>query len=174
VRVPGDGACLFSAVFVCLYHDRKGVIPDSSSERFRRAVQRLRVETVQYVIEHWDWPLGGVRGNPTGGESVDMEYFADPECPEIEDRETYQAHMSQRKTYGGQTELQALSALLNCGIVVHPSNDECQWESGVFFCSRAGAKNVARRYNVGRRPVLHLSLDENIRHYEAILGGKTA
>jgi hypothetical protein len=73
VSIPGDGACLFSAVFVCLYHSKKGVVVDPNSERFKKAVQRLREETVQYVIEHWKWPLGGVRGNMTGRESVELE-----------------------------------------------------------------------------------------------------
>jgi hypothetical protein len=40
--------------------------PNPCNFGFRRAVQRLRAATVQYVVEHWEWPLGGVRGNATG------------------------------------------------------------------------------------------------------------
>jgi hypothetical protein len=154
---------------VGFYFCKKGVIVDPASERFKKAVQRLRVETVRYVLEHWDWPLGGVRGNPTGRESVELEYFADPEVSEIVDAESYRTLMAKRGTFGGQTELQALSGLLNCGIVVHPSNDEEQWELGIYFCSKAGAKNVARRLNVGRRPILHVLYDEKSQHYSAII-----
>lgn len=151
------------------YFCKKGVVVDPTSERFKKAVQKLREETVQYVLEHWDWPLGGVRSNMTGRESVELEYFADPEVPEIVDKESYRRRMTKQVTFGGQTELQALSALLNCGIVVHPNSDEDQWELGIYFCSKAGAKNVARRLNVGRRPILHVLYDEKSQHYSAII-----
>ena len=146
-----------------------GKVADPSSKRFRIAVQRLREETVAYVMQHADWPLGGVRGNVSGRDSVDMEYVADPDSPEIQNLESYQEHMSQRETFGGQTELQALSGLLNIAIVVHPSGDPEQREVGIYFCSRAGAKNVARRLNVGRRPVLHVMYDEQTQHYTAMV-----
>jgi phage pi2 protein 07 len=91
--------------------------------------------------------------------------------PEIVDKESYRMRMTKQATFGGQTELQALSAILNCGIVVHPDNNEEQWELGIYFCSKAGAKNVAKRFNVGRRIILHVALDEDVRHYEAIVPG---
>lgn len=172
VSVPGDGACLFSSVFACFYYASKGELPDPFGKRFRTAVQKLREETVHYVVQHWDWPIGGVRGNVTGTESVEMEYVADPECPQISDKATYASHMSERETFGGQTELLALSALLNVGILVHPMQDTENGESAVYMCSRAGPKNVARRRNAGRRPVLHLLFDEAIQHYEAIIPGE--
>jgi hypothetical protein len=172
VPIPGDGACLFSACFLLLYYEWTGKVADPSSKRFRTAVQRLREETVEYVMQHADWPIGGVRGNSSGREHVAMEYVADPECPEIRDLESYGEHMAKRETFGGQTELQALSGLLNVGIMVHPSGDVEQREIGIYFCSRAAARDVARRLNVGRRPILHILYDEQAQHYSAIISGR--
>ncbi|GAQ90390.1 hypothetical protein KFL_006340090 [Klebsormidium nitens] len=169
VSVPGDGACLFAATFLCFYHTSKGKLPDPNSARFKAAVQKLRTETVNYVVQHWTWPLGGIRGNVTGKESVEMEYAADPGCPEIVDKESYAAHMVENRTFGGQTELLALSALLNVCILVHPAHDPENGEKGIFFASRAGPRSVERRRNVGRRPVLHLLFDADTQHYDAII-----
>lgn len=52
IDVPGDGACLFSAIFLCFYDERKQRTPDPSTRRFATAVQKLREETVRYVIVH--------------------------------------------------------------------------------------------------------------------------
>lgn len=173
VCIPGDGACLFSSVYLTFYYASKGKLLNPNSARFSKVVQRLREETVDYVIKHWDWPLGGVRGNIKGSESVSMEYIADPDCPEIVDKASYASHMACPSTFGGQTELQALSALLNVGILVHPKRD-AENDPGIYFCNRAGTKNVEQRRNVGRRKVLHLLFDERLQHYEAIIEGQDA
>jgi hypothetical protein len=119
VCILGNGACLFASVFLSFYRVCKGKLLDPNSAKFRRAVQRLRKETVDYVVQQWDWTLGEVRGNITGQESVGLEYIADPECKEIVNKASYATHMACRSTFGGQTELQALSALLNVGLLVH-------------------------------------------------------
>lgn len=168
ISIPGDGACLFSAAFLCFYHASKGKIPDPNSAKFKKAVQKLREETVNYVAQHWSWPLGGVRGNISGQESVEADYVADPECAEISDKDSYTSHMIKRGAFGGQTELLALSALLNVCIIVHPTNDP-DGEKGIFFSTRAGPRSVERRRNVGRRPVLHLLFHADMQHYDAII-----
>lgn len=176
VDVPGDGSCLFHAAFLAFYHSRRGRLLDpwKNYRAMERAAQRLREAVVKYILRNYHRPLGGVKGNPTGRELVTMEYVLDPDVIGVKGPSTYATYMKNYTTYGGETELQGLSGLLRCGIVVHPfgitKREECK--EGTYYNVHAGPDAIERREARDGDIVMHLYFDEKKEHYKAILAGE--
>ncbi|GAQ92130.1 putative Transposase IS605 OrfB C-terminal [Klebsormidium nitens] len=68
VEVPADGSCMFHAIAATLAG--RDVTPDE----LKRVSGRLRDAAIGYVLRFWRSSLGGVRGNPTGRDLVELEY----------------------------------------------------------------------------------------------------
>jgi hypothetical protein len=165
IEVPSDGNCLFSAIFLAFYQKSKGDLIKADGKKFKAASDKLRATTVDYILENWDCPLGDAAGNLTGQETVAFEYMSDPECTEISSQETYQNEMQRTHVFAGETELLALSAVLNCGIVVHIRN--CL--ETVYYNTNSGAADVQRRRNPERRAIIHVEFEKDSKHYKALV-----
>jgi hypothetical protein len=120
VEVPGDGSCLFHSVFIA-YRSLQSGHPTINDERLLvRASLKLRHAAVDYILEHYRKPLGGIKGNLTGRDLVLLEYGSDAVDGEesVKGPLTYARKMRDGNTFGGNTELCALSAILKVAVVV--------------------------------------------------------
>lgn len=173
VDVPADGSCLFHAAFVAFFHAKRGKVLDPMKRypAMKAAAQRLREAVVKYIVRNYHRPLGGVKGNPSGRELVTMEYVFDPDVKGVKGPMTYAAYMGKYTTYGGETELQGLSGLLKCGIVVHPfgNTDKQGCEKGNYYNVCAGQGMTERMEKRDNDTVIHLYFDEHAEHYKAVL-----
>lgn len=167
VDVPGDGSCLFHAVYVAFYHGRRGVVidPAASPGRMREASQFLRNAAVQYILKNYRRPLGGVRGNPTGRELVELEYATS--VPQVRGPLTYARYMTSPRTYAGETELSALSGILRSPIVVHRA--DTTGTTRVYYNTAAGPEARSTNMNPLGDPVIHVAFDPRMQHYMALV-----
>ena len=124
------------------------------------ASNHLRGLAVDYVLDHYRKPLGGVSGNMSGRDLIALEYASDVSDGEgsVRGPLTYARKMRDTNTYGGNTELFALSAILDAIIVVHYLNDD-------------GRHVVVDALNRGPSHliVLHVLFDPPNQHYSPIL-----
>lgn len=176
VDVPADGTCMFHAVFTCFYHAHRGTVLEPMSQsaipKMRKASHRLRLATVAYVLRHYRRPLGGAQGNSTGRELVTMEYVLDPNLKNVvKGPKTYAQYMSNYATFGGETELHAMSAMLKCAILVHSygTGTPESYVEGQYINAFRGAAVTSARQNPFGDPILHLHFDAGSEHYAAII-----
>ncbi|GAQ89982.1 hypothetical protein KFL_005860010 [Klebsormidium nitens] len=144
MHVPGDGSCLFHSILLASLAAKGVDVTTLSRTYIIRNSKKLRQAAVDYVIGHMRTPLGGIRGNLTGGELILNEYASNNVDGEanIKDGPSYKRVMSRTTTYAGNTELIALSALLKAKIVVHiKSGGESEFDTAntrgrirVFSC----------------------------------------
>lgn len=163
--VPGDGSCLFHAVYITFYKSRRGVlIPPSNA--LVRASKLLREATIKYLLLHYNRPVAKVQGNPTGRELIALEYGSDPTVP-VRGPKTYLEYMRRTTTFGGETELYALSGLLKVAIAVH--RVDANRENIVYFNTCQSPEDRAARRNIDCFTVLHVLFDPRSKHYMAII-----
>jgi hypothetical protein len=122
IEVPGNGSCLFHSVFIAYRALMTQRPPEGiTAGPLVAASAKLRNAAVDYIIDHYRKPLGGIKGNMRGCDLVLLEYASDDHDGEenVRGPMTYARKMMDVTTFGGNTELHALSALLDVAIVVH-------------------------------------------------------
>lgn len=161
VHVPGDGSCLFHSVFLAFYDCCKGLHNVKYTEKgLVDASSHLRGLVVDYVLEHYRKPLGGIPGNMYGRDLIALEYASDASDGEgsVRGPSTYARMMRDTNTYAGSTELGALSALLDAVIVVHYA--EGNGRHVVIDTLKRGASHLI---------ILHILFSPKNKHYSPIL-----
>lgn len=151
--VSGDGSCMFASVVVAkLAASRKKVsrkeLPDSVT---RKAARHLRRQTVDYILEKYDTPMGIRPQTVTGRELIQNEFLSEGNDDGIRGPKSYRRVMYDPKTYASNAELVALSSLLKTRIVVHQRDYPTY-----VFAYGGGAE----------RPALHLRFDRGGPHYD--------
>lgn len=120
IQVPGDGSCLFHAVLISFFAERKHRLPVyASTRRLQDTSQKLRERTVDYVLRHFDERLG--EGFEKGKDLIMLEYGSSEGYspgPAIRDPVQYKDLMRRSTTFAGNTELVALSQILRSTITV--------------------------------------------------------
>jgi hypothetical protein len=120
VEVPGNGSCLFHAVLVFFFAERKHRLPVyASSRKLHETSLKLRERAVDYVLRHYDRQLG--EGFEKGKDLIVLEYDnceGNSPGPPIRDPVQYRAHMRCPTTFAGNTELVALSQILRSTIIM--------------------------------------------------------
>ncbi|GAQ90926.1 hypothetical protein KFL_007020130 [Klebsormidium nitens] len=124
------------------------------------ASSHLRGLVVDYVLEHYRKPLGGIPGNMCGRELIALEYASDATDGEgsVRGPSTYARMMRNTNKYAGITELHALSALLDAVIVVHYSGGDGRHE--LLDTLKRGPSHLI---------ILHVLFDPQTKHYSPIL-----
>lgn len=164
MNVPGDGSCLFHSVFLAFYDCCRGLHNVNFTEKgLVDASNHLRGLVVDYVLDHYRKPLGGVSGNMSGRELITLEYASDSTDGESSVRgpSTYARMMRDTNTHAGSTELFALSAILDAVIVVHYRNGDGRHV--VVDTLKRGHKHLI---------ILHVLFDPQNKHYSPILSSE--
>lgn len=170
VDVPGDGSCMFHAVFLGFFYAMrsKAIDPKKDAEKLKKASYRLRAACVDYLLRHYRRPLGGVKGNLTSRELILLEYASDASAKQVvKGPKTYKEYMMRPTTYGGETELHGLSGLLKVGIVIHNTKENDM--KGIYYNTLRGQEVSDTRANPWKDIVIHLAYDPDLEHYAAIL-----
>ena len=120
IEVPGDGSCLFHAVLVSYFAEKKLRLPVyASPSRLHDTSLKLRERAVDYVVRHYDTALG--EGFEKGKDLIMLEYGSSEDesrGPPIQNLSQYGEQMRRPTTFGGNTEIVALSQVLRSNIVV--------------------------------------------------------
>jgi hypothetical protein len=120
LQVPGHGSCLFHAVLISFFAERKHRLPVyADARRLHETSLKLRERAVHYVLRHFDERLG--EGFEKGRDLIMLEYGSSEGYspgPPIRDPVQYRDLMRLPTTYAGNTELVALSQILRSTIIV--------------------------------------------------------
>jgi hypothetical protein len=159
VRVPADGSCMFHAIAATLAGRAL------SSHESAKVSGRLQDAAIGYVVRFWRSCIGGVRGNPTGREMVEIEYRSaegEDAAKSVRGPMSYAKYMRRRNTYGGHTELLALSGLLGAVIIIHRS--DVVGGRVLVHCNGF----LVKRSNPAKYRIIHLAFDPQMQHYEGM------
>jgi hypothetical protein len=115
---------------------------------------------VDYVLDLYKKPFGGISNNMCGRDLILLEYASDSADGEgsVRGPLTYAQKMRDTNTYAGNTELFALAAMLDVLIIVHYLNLD------------AGSITVdPKKRGSVQSIVLHVVFDPQTKHYSPIL-----
>ena len=136
IYVPnqGIGDCLWVAIINYLHMEKnknhegrpisitnKDKGPPEAYKRLQKMAHKLRLRTVKWIRHHNDKRYSSSMGWLTFKQFIELDAHSIPELQEVEQGilfERYLRYMSNNTSWGGQSELYALSHLLNRTIIV--------------------------------------------------------